>query len=130
MAKKENLTPIDLPITKFKRCHNCSGMVLNDDTLDMPHDDDNNQYCCQECLEEALYDPCEADNFASEVEQGAWTTEDGCKYYQHGKLVLDTTDMEPDDAGDAAQAIMDSQGFYPNVFYVSDHGNVSLTTVT
>lgn len=128
MAKKEKLEPIDIPITKFKRCANCLGIVVNDEVEDMLADDEELLYCSQDCFDEATYNAEE--HYEEECEQGAWTTTDGCKYYQHGKLLLDTTDMEAEEASEAAGLIMEQQQFWPNVFYVSDHGNVSLTQVT
>jgi hypothetical protein len=67
------------------------------------------------------------------VEQGDWTTDDGCKFYRRVpgrgvQLVLDATDMTDAQAERAAGRIMRKEGFFPNIWYVSDHGNVSVFT--
>jgi hypothetical protein len=65
---------------------------------------------------------------ASCIEEGDWTTSDGCIFYADGEIVLDTTDMSDAQAARAAGRIMRSEGFFPNIWVVSDHGNVSSFT--
>jgi hypothetical protein len=72
-------------------------------------------------------------DYEAGVEQGDWTTDDGCKFYRRGRggraeLVLDATDMTDAQAEKAAGRIMRKEGFFPNIWYVSDHGNVSVFT--
>lgn len=62
------------------------------------------------------------------IEEGDWTTSDGCIFYADGEIVLDTTDMSDAQAARAAGRIMRSEGFFPNIWVVSDHGNVSSFT--
>ena len=65
-----------------------------------------------------------------EIQDDDWTTDDGCIFRNafSGKVVLDATDMTDAQAARAAGRIMRAEGFFPNVWYISDHGNVSLFT--
>ena len=63
-----------------------------------------------------------------EIQDDDWTTPDGCRFYSNGRLVLDATDMSDAQAQRAAGRIMLADNFFPNVWYVSDHGNVSIFT--
>jgi hypothetical protein len=73
-------------------------------------------------------DSCEFCPEADRIEEGDWTTEDGLRFYQDGKLVLDSSEMTDAQAERAAGRIMRKQQWFPNVWFVSDHGNVSLFT--
>jgi hypothetical protein len=65
----------------------------------------------------------EDDEF-NEPEEGDYTTGDHCKFYQYGKLVLT---VGPDDDHIAAlKAHMEEAQFWPNAWFVSDHGNAHL----
>ena len=64
-----------------------------------------------------------------EPDEGDWTTEDHRKFYSYGKLVL----YLPADTGEcemwaAIEARMKKDGFWPNVWLISDHGNSHLMT--
>lgn len=55
------------------------------------------------------------------------TTTDHCRFYQHGKLVLH---CEPD-ADHVAELLswMDREQFWPNCWFISDHGNAHLMSL-
>lgn len=57
-----------------------------------------------------------------------WSTDDGNIFRHHGtgRVVLDATDMTDEQASRAAGRIMRKEGFWPNVWFISDHGNVSV----
>jgi len=76
-----------------------------------------------ESLEEYLEsDEDDVDTDVTEPEEDDYTSEDHCKWYQYGKLVLD---LKPeDDHVTALRAHMDAAKFWPNCFVISDHGNV------
>jgi hypothetical protein len=79
----------------------------------------------------AGWDCVEGDDPADDadcIEEGDWTTCDGCVFYCDGEIVLDTTDMSDAQAARAAGRIMRAEGFFPNIWVVSDHGNVSSFT--
>jgi hypothetical protein len=59
-----------------------------------------------------------------EFAEGDWTTPDGNRFYQDGKLVLDASEMSDRQARRAAALEMKRQQFWPNVWYLSDHGNL------
>lgn len=59
------------------------------------------------------------DEEPSEPEEGDITTEDHQRWFQDGKLYF-----EGDEAG--LKAKMDTDKFWPNVWFVSDHGNAHL----
>jgi hypothetical protein len=54
------------------------------------------------------------------------TTEDGNTFYQSGELVVDATD--DDSPWPALEAYMNGQQYWPNVWFVSDHGNAHIMT--
>lgn len=56
-----------------------------------------------------------------EPEEGDITTEDHHKWYQYGKLYV--TGDEDD-----VRAKMDEERFWPNLWWISDHGNAHLIT--
>jgi hypothetical protein len=56
-----------------------------------------------------------------EPEEGDYITEDHCQFYQYGKLVLE---LEPEDDHVAAlRAHMEKNQFWPDAWWISDHGN-------
>lgn len=59
-----------------------------------------------------------------EIEHDDWVTEDGCQFYQNGKLILDASDLSDKQAARAAALIMKRQQWWPNVWFLSDHGNL------
>ena len=66
---------------------------------------------------------------SDEPEEGDWTTEDHRKFYSYGKLMF----VLPEGTGEcemwtAIEAKMKKDGFWPNVWFISDHGNASLMT--
>jgi hypothetical protein len=78
-------------------------------------------------------EPADLDDYADESEEidyDDWVTDDGCKFRHSGtgRIVLDATDMTDARAERAAGRIMRKEGFFPNIWYVSDHGNVSVFT--
>lgn len=54
-----------------------------------------------------------------------YTTSDHCEFYQNGKLVVEV-DKDADDWRPAVRAHMDKEQFWPNVWFISDHGNAHL----
>lgn len=69
--------------------------------------------------------PDDQEEESEEIQDDDWTTSDGCKFYQNGKLILDCTDLSDKRSAVLAARIMKAQQFWPNVWYISDHGNVS-----
>ena len=66
---------------------------------------------------------------SDEPEEGDWTTEDHRRFYSYGKLVL----ALPADTGEcemwaAIEARMKKDGFWPNTWFISDHGNAHIMT--
>ena len=62
-----------------------------------------------------------------EPDEGDWTTEDHRRFYSDRELVLDL----PADTGEcemwaAIETRMKEDGFWPNVWWISDHGNAHL----
>jgi len=72
------------------------------------------------------YDPPddEEENIDTEPQEGDYTTEDYVNWYQDGKLVLQTLEGANDKA--ALKAHMEKEQFYPNAWWISDHGNAHL----
>lgn len=70
------------------------------------------------------------DDCVDEIDHDDWVTSDGVVFRHHGsgEIVLDTTDLSDAQAARSAGRIMRAEGFFPNVWYVSDHGNVSAFT--
>lgn len=69
----------------------------------------------------------ESYNEPSEPEEGDYTSEDHCKWYQFGKLAV-TVSID----GDYKQALrehMEQEQYWPNVWFISDHGNAHLITL-
>ena len=62
-----------------------------------------------------------------EPEEGDYLTEDHRRFWQYDKLVL----ALPEHVGwqAAIRAHMDRERFWPNVWFVSDHGNAHLLTL-
>ena len=56
-----------------------------------------------------------------------WTTSDGHTFYQSGKQVLKVDpNLSDKELWRKINAKMEKDGFWPNIWYISDHGNVSL----
>lgn len=68
-----------------------------------------------------------------EPEEGDYTTEDHRTFFQYGKIAVSVSMAEYDvdtDAGlKAVAAHMGSKKFWPNVWFISDHGNAHLLTM-
>ena len=61
------------------------------------------------------------DGIDDELEEGDYTTDDYCRWYQYGKLVLK---LKPEqDHCKEVRAHMQRENFFPNAFFMSDHGN-------
>lgn len=56
------------------------------------------------------------------------TTEDHCKFYQYGKLILKLE--ENADHKQALRDYMEQEQFWPNVWFISDHGNAHRIDLT
>ena len=59
-------------------------------------------------------------------EDGDYVTRNHRTFYQYGKPVL--TIGEDDDMWSALDSHMEREGFFPNVWFESDHGNYHLMT--
>lgn len=61
------------------------------------------------------------------IEEGDWVTDDGgVRFFQDGKLRLDATDMSDTQTKRAIARIMTKDNYFPNIWAVSDHGNIWL----
>jgi hypothetical protein len=75
-------------------------------------------------------DDADSDEAEDRIEDNDWVTHDGNLFYEvyEGgspiRLVLDTTGMPDKLAKKLADRVMTKAGFYPNVWFVSDHGNL------
>jgi hypothetical protein len=77
---------------------------------------------------EEAWTAIEAEHVAPDEDGGDYTTNDHVRFYQYGKRVVT---VEGDaDWRDAVQAHMDANQFFPNVWLISDHGNVIPLTIT
>lgn len=68
----------------------------------------------------------------SEPEEGDYLTEDHIRFYQYGKLVVEVPlDKERSykDWRSFVKAHMDKGKFWPNVWFISDHGNYLLLSL-
>jgi len=77
---------------------------------------------------EALPEYLESDDDDEEdvIDDDDVTTEDGVRFYQSGKLWLTVDpDWTEEETSDAIRTQMEAEGFFPNVWMISDHGNVS-----
>lgn len=62
-----------------------------------------------------------------EPEEGDITTEDHVTFYQYGKKWLTVSrDADDEEMWSAINAKMKKEGFFPNVWFISDHGNAHL----
>ncbi len=106
-------------------CRDCFEIATSDDMA--------NPDMCAECEEAG----CEADEECqrsdaygcdepSEPEEEDITTADHRRFYQSGKLILALE--ESDDMWAALHAHMQHTKFFPNVWFISDHGNAHLMT--
>ena len=59
-----------------------------------------------------------------EPEEGDYTTEDHGHFYQFGKLTVVVS--EDEEWPHTLKTHMDHERFWPNVWFVSDHGNAHL----
>ncbi len=83
--------------------------------------------CCADCGEH-LYGPesDDCDSESSEPEEDDYTTEDHIHFYQSGKLAFTVPGGADGDHVAALRAHMEQEQFWPNVWFVSDHGNAHL----
>lgn len=63
----------------------------------------------------------ELDNEPFEPEDGDLTTADHIHFYSDGKLAFTVGDDE--NMADAIYDWMNEEGYHPNVWFISDHGN-------
>jgi hypothetical protein len=64
----------------------------------------------------------------NEPQEGDYVTEDHIRWHQDGKLVLTTADPNDkyapaDDYAEQVRRHMDANSFWPNAWFISDHGN-------
>jgi hypothetical protein len=82
----------------------------------------NQTLSCSDCGRELDYHTEQPD----EPEEGDLTTENFCEWFQDGKKVLV---CETDEWATEVKAYMDRDQFWPNVWWISDHGNPHLLTL-
>jgi hypothetical protein len=68
------------------------------------------------------------DDEPNEPEEGDLVTEDHVNFYQDGKRVLRVRDG--DDWQDAVRQHMEADRFWPDVWWISDHGNPHLLNIS
>lgn len=61
------------------------------------------------------------------TEEGDYVTDDHRRFFQYGELVVEVP--EDEDWEPHVKAHMDSQEFWPNVWFISDHGNTVLLSI-
>ena len=64
------------------------------------------------------------DDIDEEPEEGDYTTNDYCKWYQYGKLVLTLTPEQ--DHCKELRKHMDKEQYWPSAYSISDHGNTCI----
>jgi hypothetical protein len=74
-------------------------------------------------IAEALHEDNPPDN-DDEPDEDSITTEDHRTFYQYGKVVFTLTEDEDVNAGIKRE--LDRMNFWPDVFWISDHGNAHL----
>lgn len=65
----------------------------------------------------------------SEPQEGDWVTGDHISVYEYGgprRLVVRTT---PEEFNQAVRGTMQLHGYFPDVWFISDHGNAHLLNV-
>lgn len=72
-------------------------------------------------------DPWDGEIPEEEPEEDDLTTEDYVNWYQDGKQVLIVDESE--DWKTEVQAFMNRNQFWPNVWWISDHGNAHLLSL-
>lgn len=66
----------------------------------------------------------------SKPEEGDITTEDHARFFQYGKLWLEIDkDIDTREMNAAIRHKMDQDQFWPNIWFISDHGNAHLMSV-
>lgn len=75
---------------------------------------DGDEVLCADCL----------DTEPREPEEGDITTEDYRKFYQYGRIYLQVG--RDADWRKSVNRQMKKDGFFPNVWFISDHGNAHL----
>ncbi len=109
--------PINL---EFAECPKCGE----------PIDDDKEAGdTCDDCgyVFPATHEEAEAEN-ADEPQEGDYTTPDHRKFYQYGKLVLNL-DEDADHVAEVKKH-MERNKFWPDVWFISDHGNAHRIVMT
>lgn len=90
---------------------------------------------CDECVEAGCEEDsecCRSDAYGceepSEPEEGDITTTDHVHFYCNGKLIpIDlTVDSSTEDMWKALRGYMAATHYWPNVWFISDHGNAHL----
>lgn len=69
----------------------------------------------------------EQEQEADEPQEDDYTTSDHCCFYQYGKQVLHLDiDLTTEKMWEALDAHMVANSYWPNVWFISDHGNCHL----
>jgi hypothetical protein len=99
--------------------------------------DGDEELVCDECQEDDENERQDDEEIIDEPCEGDLVTEDHLRFYTVGgsyrwPLSLahpDVTVEEDEDCQEVVKAYMDKQSFWPNVWFVSDHGNWHLLTL-
>lgn len=112
--------------------------MADDDDEDFPETCEDRGYRCCETLTREEHEAQHgyagdsyADDEPSEPEEGDITTSDHKEFYQYGKLWLGLTgEFTTAEMNAAIRDKMHREQFYPAVWFISDHGNAHLMTLT
>jgi hypothetical protein len=73
------------------------------------------------------FDEGESEDFADEPQEDDLVTSDHSKFYQNGKIVLTVSpDASREEMWRELDRYMKRSNFFPNVWFISDHGNTHL----
>lgn len=110
------------------RCEECDPPCPGcyDGGMDAHSDDDDEDNEGTDCEGEDDGEGEEDTPDQDEPDEEDLFTEDHATFWYCGKPVIRVSDRE--DWRDVVRQWMDTEGFYPNVWFVSDHGNAHLIT--
>jgi len=104
-------------------CPECGAEFNEDDGYEAS---DGEMCCSDDCA--ARYEVAEGFREPFEPDEDDLTTEDHQVFYSGGKEAFRVSKGE--DWRPTARAWMDREGFFPNVWFVSDHGNAHLLSMS
>lgn len=82
----------------------------------------------RECLREPELEEYERDEDPDEPSEDDWTTSDHVTFYQYGRVImsLEGRDCTEHEMWAHILSAMSAANFWPNVWFISDHGNAHL----